>query len=140
LHTLGPHACSLSTKGKGYGYQERYDEHEQRKESLFKHKLKKEKGNVSNSSEDQDWTMTDPTNELEDGSIIDLAGVFLLWQPRQKVQQVMNSCCRPKQVITGFNGLAVQCPVQLHSITFAFAPYAERFFRAIEVRFFSLIY
>ena len=67
-------------------------------------------------------------NELVDGSIIDIAGVLLLFQKPSSI--VKKHVVDPQQVIADLNATNPQCPVLLQSIQFEYVTLQERLERA----------
>ena len=68
------------------------------------------------------------TNELIDGSIIDLCGVSLLFLKSNHDNHSLN----PEQIINEINALRPQCPVQLHPVMFQYVNPRQRAIRAIK--------
>ena len=68
------------------------------------------------------------TNELIDGSIIDLCGVSLLFLKSNQDNHSLN----PEQIINEINALRPQCPVQLHPVQFQYLNPRQRAIRAIK--------
>lgn len=67
------------------------------------------------------------SNELVDGSIIDLHGVSILFRGPQHLQSL--SCKNNRHYIDEINQLKIQCPVQLHTLEFS---YSDAHSRSIE--------
>ena len=67
------------------------------------------------------------TNELLDGSIIDLCGVSIIFQKTPSTSKL-----DPITIVKKINALQIQCPVLLHSIEFQYLNPKQRAVRAIK--------
>lgn len=68
------------------------------------------------------------TNELLDGSIIDLCGISIMFQKSPPSSSTLN----PQMIINEINESKPQCPVLLHSIEFQYLNPRQRAIRAIK--------
>ena len=75
----------------------------------------------------QEMSDSDFTNELLEGSIIDLCGVCIMFQ-----KSPSSSNLNPQMIINEINESKPQCPVLLHSIEFQYLNPRQRAIRAIK--------
>lgn len=85
--------------------------------------------NIRKSVDEPGGEMNDSnfTNELLDGSIIDLCGVSLVFQKSPSLSKL-----DPITIVQELNALKIQCPVLLHSIEFQYLNPRQRAIRAIK--------
>ena len=72
------------------------------------------------------------TNELIEGSVIDLCGVMFVYQSPTTMATHLKHQVEPQEVIRSLNALKPQCPVHLSGITFTHLSDGERIQRAID--------
>ena len=86
-------------------------------------------------SPDQPGMLLSPsyyTNELIEGSVIDLCGVSFVFQSPTTMATNLRRQVEPLEVIRSLNALKPQCPVHLSGITFTHLSDGERMQRAID--------
>ena len=68
------------------------------------------------------------TNELVDGSLLDVGGAIMMFQSPRSLRAV-SATMDPRQIIDEYNSMNPQCPVFMHTLQFQFISQSERVLR-----------